>query len=397
MQRKVYPNHFDLSDPVIDYLPQDLIQQWIASDRSNEMHEKLLAPYLRRGTIVSSDSAGLSALTQAKPLIEVLKLVSEPKEIIHAQGIAIGGEAIGTWVADNSLMFYSEEISPLEVTRQMVLAQKKIEKVAVSVGIGIHYGEVYHIGGGLYGEESKLIEEFTENESKGGDIIISPSTVKHLREPFDRLEAYQEMFRLQYDNLDAQGVDGDNIDYPAPFDAHFQDQIRQWDNNQPLILDEKHRPFVSTVALVFFYPSKELRLLDRFVQQLEVSQQTKEITAKHGVDLLKTNGLIGVFHSKDKEEVIACTKELHQIFSSRARTVNIGVSCGDIMLFSLEKGRDLAGEAVNFASKLAEDSEYRGAILFDQTVSEAAKKQGITEAFSLSVSRLVLEGVLRRG
>lgn len=347
--------------------------------------------------VVCSDAAGLSKLTQERPLIEVLKLVSEPKEIIHSYGKEVGGEAIGVWIADNTLMFYPDDVPVQDIIRQMVLAQKSIENVDVSVGIGIHYGVVYHIGGGLYGEEAEFIEEFTETQSRAGDIIISAETKGKLTEPFDQFEPYQNVFCLQYQDLQLQGNEGDDIIYPAPFDQDFQDQLRTWDHkNAQIDLEEKHQPIESTVALAFFYPAENLRLLDRFVQQLEISHQTKKITSKYGVELLKTNGLLAVFHSPDSKKMVSCVKELHQMFKSLELIVNIGVSRGNIMLFDLENERDLAGEAVNFASKMAEDSVYRGAVLFDDTVSEEAKKQGITESFSFSVSRLSLEGVLQR-
>lgn len=397
MHQNMEPSGFDLSDPIVSYLPQELIQRWLESDRSDQSHERLLRPYVRYGTVVCSDSSGLSKLTQNRSLIEVLKLISEPKEIIHSHGKSIGGEAIGIWMADNSLMFYPTDIAVQDIVRQMVLAQQQIKTVAVSVGIGLHYGKVYHIGGGLYGDDAVLIEEFTENESRGEDIIVSAVIKQKLAAPFDQFESYQDMFCLQYKDLKCQGDEGRDICYPAPFDQDFQERLRAWDHlNTNITLEEKHQPIESTVALVFFYPENNLRLLDRFVQQLDVSHQTKKITSKHGVELLKTNGLLAVFHSADSSKVVACTKELHQVFQSQNFMVNIGVSRGDIMLFDLENERDLAGDAVNLASKMAEDSEYRGVAIFDKTVREEAIRQGITEAFSFSVSRLRLEGVLLR-
>ena len=80
-------------------IPRKLIAQWLKSDRSEDTQKELLLPYRYEGTVVCSDSTSLSLLTQSLSLLEVLKIFSEPKEIIHAYGKAIGGEAIGFWFA----------------------------------------------------------------------------------------------------------------------------------------------------------------------------------------------------------------------------------------------------------------------------------------------------------
>ncbi|MEK7877809.1 MAG: family 3 adenylate cyclase, partial [Pseudomonadota bacterium] len=43
----------------------------------------------------------------------------------------------------------------------------------VGVGLGAHCGEFYSIGGGLYGPEADGIEEGAENQTEGGEILVS--------------------------------------------------------------------------------------------------------------------------------------------------------------------------------------------------------------------------------
>lgn len=394
MQKNTKPGLFDLSDPIVGHISKELIQKWLDSSQTDEDHARILAPYRRKGTIVCSDLSGLSKLTAERALIQVLKLVSESKEFIYSHGKEIGGEAIGIWIADNTLMFYKDEIPAQNVVHQMVLAQKSIDDLAVNVGIGIHYGTVYHIGGGLYGDDAEWIEEFTENSSRGLDILVSATVKEMLEAPFDAFETFLEMFSLQYKGLALEGTSSCDIVYPAPFDLEFQEQLQTWNPElEEFDLEGEYLPHETTIGLLSFYPADDLRLLDRFVQQVEISHHTKILSKRYGVELLKTNGSLAIFHSPDTKAIVSCSKELYQRFQSLGLLVSIGVSKGDVLIFDLGEERDIAGEPVNLASKMAEDSGYHGALLFDHTVADEARAQGITEPFSIIVSKMQLDGV----
>jgi hypothetical protein len=184
MNKLISPALADLSQDIAGPIPVKIVEAWIKSDQSAESHEAILAPYKKTGTIVSSDASGLSKLSAGRSLIEVMKLVSEPKEILHSYGKAIGGHAVGIWAADNTQMFYDQSIDVNDVVKQMVGAQFAIKDVLVDIGIGIHQGSCFEIGGGLYGFDADTIEDFTEDESNAKEIIISDKTKLSLREPF---------------------------------------------------------------------------------------------------------------------------------------------------------------------------------------------------------------------
>ena len=105
----------DLRQGISAVIATEMVLKWNSGPKSPEQHQRLMEPYKVRGTVASSDSAGLSRLTQQYSLAQVLKLISEPKEEIHALGKAIGGEAIGVWAADNTQMFYPDSIAPAQV------------------------------------------------------------------------------------------------------------------------------------------------------------------------------------------------------------------------------------------------------------------------------------------
>ena len=173
----IIPALADLSQDIAGPIPVVLVQEWVESARDAHTHARLLAPYERIGTIVCSDSAGLSKLSVGRPLVEVMKLVSEPKEILYRYGSAIGGKAIGVWLADNTQMFYNKSVAMGDVVNQMIAAQNAMRSLQVKVGIGIHHGKVYKIGSGIYGSDVEEIEGYTEEETRGGEIAVS-RTVK---------------------------------------------------------------------------------------------------------------------------------------------------------------------------------------------------------------------------
>lgn len=103
--RRFPPSLFDVSQDIVRALPVDIIERWTRGDQSRETALELLEPQTRTGTAVVSDSAGLTRLGAHRGLIEILSMISRPKELIHAHGVAIGGGGIGVWAADNTQMF----------------------------------------------------------------------------------------------------------------------------------------------------------------------------------------------------------------------------------------------------------------------------------------------------
>src|SRR5712671_4548448 len=99
---KVIPALSDLTQDIAGPVPVRLLHDWAEGDQDMSEAQALLSSIQIQGTVVSSDTSGLSRMTQAMDLLDVLSVISQPKEIIHALGREIGGRAIGTWVADNT-------------------------------------------------------------------------------------------------------------------------------------------------------------------------------------------------------------------------------------------------------------------------------------------------------
>ena len=156
---KVIPALSDLTQDIAGPVPVRLLQDWATGEQDPAAAEALLQPFEIEGTVVSTDTSGLSRLTQSMDLLDTLSLISQPKEIVHALGRAIGGRAIGTWVADNTEMFYPASVEPDRVVDAMSEVQYRIHhRLRLRIGMCLHPGRYYDIGGGLYGVDASAIE-----------------------------------------------------------------------------------------------------------------------------------------------------------------------------------------------------------------------------------------------
>src|SRR5947207_1008118 len=138
---KIIPALADLTQDIAGPVPIQLLHDWANGEQDIGAAQALLASFRTEGTVVSSDTSGLSRLTQAMDLLDVLSLISQPKEILHALGREIGGRAIGTWIADNTEMFYPAGLQPDTVVNAMAEVQFRIqERLRVRIGMCIHSG-----------------------------------------------------------------------------------------------------------------------------------------------------------------------------------------------------------------------------------------------------------------
>jgi hypothetical protein len=155
---------FDVTQDIGRTLPVDLIERWTKAPQSVDSARRLLEPNRREGTVVSSDSAGLTRMTERKGVLEMLALIDRPKQLIHSYGAALGGEAVGIWAADNTEMFYPAEVKADELVSMLLTVQDRIgQQCEVQVGLAAHRGQFFSLGGGLYGVDADRVETVAEN------------------------------------------------------------------------------------------------------------------------------------------------------------------------------------------------------------------------------------------
>jgi class 3 adenylate cyclase len=391
----------DLAQDIAGDLPRDLVLEWSASDRTPAIHQRLLAPFLVRGTIVATDSAGLSSLTQRLPLAAVLKLVSEPKEILFALGRAIGGEAIGVWTADNSQLFFDEAIEPAAVLDQLFEAQRRIASRTV------HVGECYRLAGGLFGEQADSIEHVAEELTRGGEILSTESTYARMAPRHRALTALCAPARAaiplyvttQFGACAFVETPDAGADYPAPFSKRFLDTLRSHTVAELAAMPFAEHRRQRAVVFVQAAPGARLRLLDAFTELAVVDALIRRTVERLGGDLVKSNGAIAIALFERDADAVQFALALEEELSANAPDARIAVARGEVFVFDLDRAdasapaREIAGDPVNIASKLAEDSALTG-ILVDRSVSlPPLASRYATERFSLRLGAIALDGV----
>lgn len=386
----------DLREDIAGAIPAELVLAWNANAKGPTAHARLLEPYRVCGTLASSDSAGLSRLTQRYTLAQVMKLVSEPKELIFAHGTAIGGEGIGVWAADNTQMFYPDPIDPGQVVAQMLACQRAASTLTVRVGFGIHHGECYRLAGGLFGPQADWIEAIAEDDTAGGEIVVSEPVLAALPAPLRAAARRREDLAARgalWSLTDYQGPldarPGERRDYPTPFDRAFFDRIRG------ATLDELAADSLAdctrrtTVAFVKVAHGEQPFLLDQFTAMSLVDLSIRRVAAGHRADVVKSTGTLAIVLFDDDQAALAFARDVIETTRALGTPARVGLARGDVLLFPLQGGgRDIAGQPVNIGSKLAEDSGLDGILVEDSLGAAGAAG----EPFSVTISRVEIRG-----
>ncbi len=388
----------DVTQDIAGAVPPDLVLRWNDSDKSPQTHARLLQPYLVRGTIVSSDAAGLSKLTQQLSLPEVMKLVSEPKELLHALGKAIGGQAIGVWAADNAQMFFRSPIDPALVVEQMLAVQQRGKTLPVKIGIGIHFGECVSVAGGLFGADADFIEHIAEDDTKGGEIVVSRPVYARLRESLRTTASLREdladrgsLWSIVDCNEPVATVEGADIRYPMPFGEAFFKKLRET-SIEALARDsfDDYRR-ATTVAFIKINRPHQSLLLNAFTEMSLADLSIRRVASSYRADVVKSTGSLAIVLFDDVREGIRFAREVVRTNQSLGINARVGLAKGEVFLFPLANGgREIAGNSVNIASKLSEDAGIDGILVEKSAVIEDVARFG--RPFGLTISGVSLEG-----
>jgi class 3 adenylate cyclase len=391
----------DVRQDIAGEIPLSVILQWFTSDRTSKLHQQILDPFIVTGTVVCSDSAGLSKLSQQRTLLEVMKLVHDPKEIIYGYGSHLGGTPIGIWAADNTEMFYPENIPVTDVAEHMIAAQIDNQQNLVQVGMGIHYGQFINIGGGLFGREADLIEEFAEDYTQGGDVALTRAAHTKLTQKLKTtsIKTFIEdlnlhAYKLPTTTKPVAVAKSKHSQYPIPFSVDFFNLLSRM-SVTATDADYKFCQQFAKLSVVLLikvkHPNKRF-LLDQFAHWVLANAIIEKEVITHKLEQIKSNGSLGIFLNDDPESAINCARQIKSVLNSHHYEVSCGIAYGEVYVFSLPTGgKDIAGNPVNIASKLAEDVNTDGSIWIDQSV-KLRKAPSQATAFTTPVSHITLSG-----
>ncbi|MCC6643928.1 hypothetical protein IT411_04220 [Candidatus Peregrinibacteria bacterium] len=412
-KRKILAALADLKQEVAGPVPVGIIKSWQDSKRSAQAQSEILKPFEREGYFVTSDSSGLSRLTAERSLLEVMKMVSEPKEIIYNLGREIGGKGVGIWAADNTAMYYDASgVKAEQLVEKMAAAQKQIHSGPLQIGMGIHKGRFWELGNSLFGEEADLIENISEDFTEAKEIILSESVCKDLGGNWKDFLLHREdladfkmpFYSLNYDNLgDSSGFDQKFLNepspehfYPFPFSSDFfvaLKKVRDFSSDQAVrSMDKFFRNKV--VILIKTYHHKERFLLQELTEWVVVNAIWNEIVTKYDVEVVKSNGDLGIFVADKDSEAVEFAEDLLMSSRSVNDTVSIGLARGDVLLFNLDGGgKDIAGGAVNIASKISEDVPERNSLYIEASVEVPVNHASKYENFAIEKSKVIIGGL----
>ncbi len=365
---KAIPSFADLSLGTPSAVPFDLVNRWADGDGSQTLATELLDPFRITGLVACSDMSGLSRMTQRLPLLQVLRLVSLPKEWIHASTTAIGGRAIGTWIADNTETFFPESVSPDEILRAILNLHRRLPQDLPEMGFCLHRGDFYCVGGGLYGADADLVEYLAEEETVGGETLLTAAVLDRLRHPeafqWERREdlaKYGEIYRAvagpslgEFSPLGSTG-------YPAPFPEELRRALGSADLPEDALAQYQCEKSALLVRLCRDRaPSGPAELLDELAQcallEVLVRKALSDVSTPH-----KTGGRLAIAVFGNAEEALEVALRIRRLASRDGMTVCCGIDHGGMLVFPMPDGRwEFAGEPINFASKQAEDCGVPG-------------------------------------
>lgn len=405
VKKFISPSLADLSQDIAGKVPVGLVQSWIEGNSSSETAEKLLGAYKVRGTLVSSDTSGLSKLSKEKDLLEVLRIVSDPKELIYGMGRHIGGQGVGRWVADNTQMFFPEEISVADVVNAVFEANRRIlAECAVKVGFCIHHGQFLNFGDGFYGEEADFMEEVAENRSDGGEILITKTVAEKITDEFKfeekklETEIPEPVFSLK----EAAGMPEIEIkerDYPIYFDQGFFDLLKNL--GEEGVGDKIYAEYSKTKMIVLIQKNSSVAtkglvgLLDSLIENTVFSAILKRLDEGFGALPVKLAGSFAIyaFEIDELEKAIDFARKVRDEARREGFDTTTGIESGDVLIFPItDTERDIAGDPVNVASKQAQDFGKKGKIYITKKAAGNLKVDG-AEEYSVEVSRVPLEGI----
>lgn len=380
------PGFFDLPADAGEALPLDIIARWTGGPQTREAALGILEPHTLRGIVVSTDASGLTRLTRELPLLQILAMINRPKEIIHAWGRAIGGRALGTWAADNTQMFYPEDVAAALVLGMLRGLQVRLAgESEIGIGLCAHRGVFYELGDGLFGPHADRVENIAEDHTGPGELLATDDVVAALgvghgftfERRGDLAEAFGEVFNVSGGPARSD-IEATDFRYPAPYSDDFYRGLHEYTSGETAAAlpqpDYRHNAVVLIERERDEPDVPEVALLNDLALSAAMKRIATTLLGTHGGTEIKTSGLIGIYIFDDAASAAAFAQDFRGAFAEQGVATRAGIDVGEVLVFDLGRGRrDIAGSPVNVASKLAQDFGEFGRIYLSDNATQRAR------------------------
>jgi class 3 adenylate cyclase len=376
------PALFDTRGEFARDLPLDLIRVWrLAGDQNPESASELLKSFRVTGTVVVSDSAGLTRLSRQREPLEVMALINQPKEIVYELGTAIGGRGLGVWTADNTESFYPAHVPCDRIAAMLLGAQDRIRcECEVQIGMAAHFDTYFLIGNSVYGKSAMDIETLAEDRTAGGEVVLTPDTWQRVRHagfeavPRDSGDGYRLLNGPRFTCGEPGKLCGER--YPLPFSREFHDCLRDYSLHRSVEgLREKIRAGLLRQRTVLLlerqqasHESPEMEILNEMEQAAIAGALGALLLGSMAGAEIKTAGALSIYVFDNTQQAWAFASRLRDRLRQEGIRIRGGIASGEVLLFNLEGGgKDISGVPVNLASKVAQDhGEFGSIYLLDE-------------------------------
>jgi hypothetical protein len=392
---------FDVTSDIAGPLPIELIERWTRGAQTDEAARRILEPYAVRGIVVSSDGSGLTRLTGSRALLDILSLLDHPKQLIHAYGTAIGGEAVGIWTADNTQMFYRDAGAGDVVAMLLSLQDEVRRQCELQIGVAAHAGRFFQLAGALYGAESDRVEALAEGHAGPGEIVITSELSARIAEPglfetapHDASAALGANLRVTGGPRRA-GLDARDSSYPIPYSEDFYEDLLRMATGSAEAADfeqvQKNYGRQRAVALIEREREEsaidEVAALNELAMSLAMRKIGWSLLAGTGGHEVKTSGSIGIYTFEDCEAALDFVRRFRDALLARGVLSRGAIDYGDVLVFRVRDGlEDIAGMPVNLASKIAQDNGEFGRIYLSAAAARRARIGGGFQPVSFAIA-----------
>ena len=380
-----------------------LVDQWEKSEKTSEVHERILKPYLYNGHYVSIDLIGSTKKITSTSLENALKGIDASKKIVASYTRAIYGEPTGVWDADNANIVFPENIDVEKVTSQLLAAKRETSRLDFPLGIAVHTGIFTRIDGLMVGPEVENTDELAENHAQANQILLTRKVFEKLVKKQSPLVSLLERkatshggYLIRDDGREIHTFSGENSVYPYPYSKEVYEKVIQ--NQQVEMPNYIKEKYLQRTNVLFFklFPRAKTPLLQELSDRVTADWLFRQAcTEFDDLNSITCDGATGRFICANSEDAFEFSKRMQLILMENGFDSRIGISSGSVLFMNLENGyKRIEGLPLNTAAKLAEDSHGpKNTILLDETVKSGISSQNL-RPFRAKLSGIELKGTI---